>query len=46
MGVILYAITYGILPFENPNYSVLFQLISSANPTFPHDDRISASLVI
>lgn len=45
MGIILYALTYGKLPFENQNYSILFHLITSANPTFAYNDKISSNLV-
>lgn len=45
LGIVLYAITYGKLPFENQNYSLLFHLISSSEPTFQKDERVSDSLI-
>ncbi|KAK8875949.1 hypothetical protein M9Y10_006127 [Tritrichomonas musculus] len=45
LGIIIYAITFGNLPFENQNYSLLFHLITSSNPPFPNSDRISNNLV-
>lgn len=45
LGVILYAITYGKLPFESDNYSILFNMITTQDPEFPVLSRISDSLV-
>lgn len=45
LGIILYAITYGNLPFENSNISMLFNTIISEEPPYPHFSRISPSLV-
>lgn len=45
LGIILYAITYGKLPFHNDNYSVMFQLITFSEPQYPPDPRVSANLV-
>lgn len=45
LGVIIYAITFGKLPFENKNYSVLFKLITTVNPSFPNNPIVSSDLV-
>ena len=45
LGIILYAITYGNLPFENQNISMLFKMIISEEPSYPHDLRVSDDLI-
>lgn len=45
LGIILYAITYGKLPFSNKNYSLLFHAITTFDPFYPPDKRISNNLV-
>lgn len=45
LGIILYAITYRKLPFENSNISMLFKSIISEEPPYPNDSRISEKLV-
>lgn len=45
LGVIIYAITFGKLPFENSNYSLLFKIITTMEPTYPTNSRFSDNLV-
>ena len=45
LGVVLYAMTYGKLPFNNQNYSLLFHTITTFDPFYPPDERISKNLV-
>lgn len=45
MGILLYAITYGRLPYQNNNVYALFKLIISDEPSFPHDSDVDANLV-
>lgn len=45
LGVIIYAITYGRLPFYHQNLSILNRLITSTDPFYPSEERISSNLV-
>lgn len=45
LGIVLYAITYGKLPFSNKNYSLLFHAITTFDPFYPPGDRVSNNLV-
>lgn len=45
LGVIIYAISYGILPFDNRNISLMIQMVLSSEPDFPEDKRISSNLI-
>lgn len=45
LGIILYAIKYRQLPFENSNFTKLFHLITSTDPFFPPDIETSPNLM-
>lgn len=45
LGIILYAIKFGQLPFENQSFSKLFHMITSEDPYFPEDEKISENLL-
>lgn len=45
LGIIIYAITFGKLPFENKNYSLLFKIITTADPNYPLNTKVSSNLV-
>ena len=45
LGIIIYSITYGVLPFESQNINTMLRLISSTEPDFPNNQRVSSNLV-
>lgn len=45
LGVVIYAIAHGELPFQNPNLTKLFHMISKLHPTFSSDEEIHPQLV-
>lgn len=46
LGIIIYAITFGKLPFENRNYSMLFKMITTIEPDFVQKNtRLSDDLI-
>lgn len=45
LGVIIYAVSYGKLPFESQNFSLLFNQINTSEPDFPPDIKISDNLI-
>ncbi|OHS98062.1 hypothetical protein TRFO_35592 [Tritrichomonas foetus] len=44
LGIVLYAISYGYLPFEDQSLSKLLQMIVNEEPSFEGDDDVSDNL--
>ncbi|KAK8898180.1 hypothetical protein M9Y10_000452 [Tritrichomonas musculus] len=45
LGIVIYAITYGVLPFNSTNIKEVIRLITTVEPYFPIDKRIGFNLI-